>query len=120
MSKNLSIDYVELPAADFAAVEAFYSAVFGWTFESYGPEYHAFKDGNLDGGFYKSSAVSNADNGAALVIFYATDLEAVQDSVVAAGGSIVKPIFSFPGGRRFQFNDPHGNELAVWTDKGLS
>ena len=81
MSKNLSIDYVELPAADFAAVEAFYSTVFAWSFESYGPEYHAFKDGSLDGGFYKSSAVSNADNGAALVIFYATDLEAVQDAV---------------------------------------
>ena len=120
MPKNLSIDYVELPAADFSAVEAFYTKVFGWTFESYGPEYHAFKDANLDGGFYKSSAVSAADSGAALVIFYASDLEAVQDAVVAAGGSIVKPIFAFPGGRRFQFNDPHGNELAVWTDHGLT
>ncbi len=120
MPKNMSIDYVELPAADFAAVDAFYSQVFGWTFESYGPEYHAFKDGNLDGGFYKSSTVSVADDGAALVIFYASDLEAAEAAIIAAGGSIVKPIFSFPGGRRFQFTDPHGNELAVWTDQGLS
>jgi len=120
MPNNMSIDYIELPASDFSDVEAFYSKVFGWTFESYGPEYHAFKDGNLDGGFYKSTTVSSADAGAALVIFYATDLEAVQDAVVAAGGAIVKPIFSFPGGRRFQFTDPHGNELAVWTDQGLS
>lgn len=115
MSTHLKVDYLELPAVDFDVVEAFYTAVFAWSFEDYGDEYRAFSDGKLDGGFYKSSKKSSTDNGAALIIFYADDLEAVEASVVAAGGTVVKPIFSFPGGRRFQFEDPHGNELAVWT-----
>jgi len=115
MATNLKIDYVELPAADFDAVQSFYESVFAWTFEDYGAEYRAFSDSKLDGGFYKSSHASSTDNGAALIIFYADDLEAVEASVVAAGGTVIKPIFSFPGGRRFQFLDPHGNELAVWT-----
>jgi len=115
MATNLKIDYIELPASDFDAVQTFYENVFDWTFEDYGPEYRAFSDGKIDGGFYRSVDVSNTDNGAVLVIFYADDLEAVEASVLAAGGDIIKPIFSFPGGRRFQFTDPHGNELAVWT-----
>lgn len=115
MATDLKIDYFELPAADFNAVQVFYGTVFAWAFEHYGDEYLAFSDGKHDGGFYKSSNVSSTDNGAALIIFYADDLEAVEASVLAAGGTIVKPIFTFPGGRRFQFLDPHGNELAVWT-----
>lgn len=115
MATDLKIDYLELPASNFDAVQAFYEAVFSWSFEDYGAEYRAFSDGKLDGGFYRSNAKSSADEGAPLIVFYADDLEAVEASVVAAGGSIVKPIFSFPGGRRFQFTDPHGNELAVWT-----
>jgi len=115
MSSDLKIDYIELPANDFDTVQTFYQTVFNWTFEDYGPEYRAFSDGKVDGGFYRSANVSNADNGSALIIFYADDLEAVEASVISAGGNIVKPIFSFPGGRRFQFTDPHGNELAVWT-----
>jgi predicted enzyme related to lactoylglutathione lyase len=113
--KNLKIDYVEFPASDFDAVQAFYSEVFHWTFEDYGPEYRAFSDGKIDGGFYRSDAVSSAEQGAPLVVFYADDLETVEQAVRQAGGRIVKSIFSFPGGRRFQFADPHGNELAVWT-----
>lgn len=115
MAENLKIDYIELPASDFDAVQAFYSKVFRWTFEDFGPDYRAFSDGKLDGGFYRSNAVSTAEKGAPLIIFYADDLEAVEMAVTQAGGVIVKPIFSFPGGRRFQFTDPHGNELAVWT-----
>jgi len=114
---DLDIDYIELPASDFDAVEAFYTSVFGWTFEDYGPEYRAFNAGRLDGGFYKADVTSSQEAGAALVIFYAEALEAVQASVTEAGGSILKPIFDFPGGRRFQFTDPHGNELAVWSDR---
>lgn len=110
------IDYVELPAADFDAVQAFYSATFGWTFADYGPEYRAFNDGALDGGFYRSELKSRTDSGAALVILYAENLEATRDAVVAHGGAIHRDIISFPGGRRFQFLDPHGNELAVWSD----
>ena len=117
MAENLKIDYVELHAADFDAVQAFYEAVFNWTFEDYGPEYRAFSDGRIDGGFRRSEKRSDADAGAAMIVFYALNLEEVRDSVSANGGKIVADIFSFPGGRRFQFTDPHGNELAVWSDR---
>jgi len=119
MPNDKKVDYIELPAADFAAQEAFFSSVFGWNFTSYGDEYHAFSDGHIDGGFYKSTTRSKAADGAALVIFYAVDLEAMETAVSSAGGQISTPVFSFPGGRRFHFTDPHGNEYAVWTDKGL-
>jgi len=117
MPTDKKIDYIELPASDFTAQEAFFKSVFNWSFTSYGPEYHAFTDGHLDGGFYQSSRVSKAENGASLVIFYALDLESVEQDVISAGGSISTPTFDFPGGRRFHFTDPHGNEFAVWTDK---
>jgi predicted enzyme related to lactoylglutathione lyase len=115
MATNLKIDYIEMPASDFDAVEAFYASVFNWTFEDFGDEYRAFSDGKIDGGFYISTNAASVDAGAPLIIFYADHLEEVESDVIAAGGVIVKPIFSFPGGRRFQFKDPHGNELAVWT-----
>ena len=115
MAANLKIDYIEMPASDFDAVEAFYTSVFNWTFENFGDEYRAFSDGKIDGGFYRSANVASVDAGATLIIFYADHLEEVESDVIAAGGVIVKPIFSFPGGRRFQFTDPHGNELAVLT-----
>jgi len=117
MPTDQRIDYVEFPAADFDAVEAFYTKTFGWSFTDYGPEYRAFNDGQLDGGIFKSELCSTTAGGAALVIMYAADLGATQDKVVANGGTICKEIFSFPGGRRFQFLDPHGNELGVWSDK---
>lgn len=117
MSTDQKIDYIELPASDFDAVQGFYHAAFGWTFTDYGPEYRAFSDGKLDGGFRKSTLRSTTETGAALVILYATDLEGTRDKVLASGGTIVKDIFSFPGGRRFQFADPNGNELAVWSDR---
>lgn len=117
MPHDLKVDYIELPAADFASQQQFFETVFDWKFTSYGPGYHAFTDGRIDGGFYQSDAISLASNGASLVIFYALDLEAVEASVVAAGGVISTPVFDFPGGRRFHFTDPHGNEFAVWTDK---
>ncbi len=120
MPKDMKIDYLELPATDFDAQQAFFESVFGWSFTSYGPQYHAFTDGHIDGGFYQSEKVSLASNGACLVIFYAIDLEAVQSLVQKAGGIISTPTFDFPGGRRFHFNDPHGNEYAVWTDKLLA
>lgn len=116
MPSDQKIDYIELPAASLDAVEAFYSRTFGWTFTDYGPEYRAFSDGKLDGGFRHSELRSTTENGAALVVLYAHDLEATRDAVQSNGGTICKEIFSFPGGRRFQFLDPHGNELAVWTD----
>lgn len=110
---NLRIDYVEFPAGDIATTKAFYNDVFDWVFEDYGPEYTAFHDGRLSGGFYQSP---NAPGHGALVVIYAVDLEAVQQKVKKAGGRIVKETFTFPGGRRFHFSDPSGNELAVWSD----
>lgn len=115
MPTDQKIDYLELPADDFEAVRAFYAAVFGWTFTEYGPEYLAFTDDKMDGGFYKSSLQSVQANGAVLIVLYADDLEGTRDTVLANGAQISKEIFSFPGGRRFHFLDPHGNELAVWS-----
>lgn len=117
MPTDRRIDYVEFPASDFDVLELFYSKTFGWTFTDYGSEYRAFNDGSLDGGIFKSDAKSTTATGAALVILYADDLEATLQRVLANGGQTSKEIFSFPGGRRFQFFDPHGNELAVWSDK---
>lgn len=112
-TRNLRIDYVEFPALDTARIKAFYTQVFGWKFEDYGPEYTSFDDGQLRGGF--TTSASPATDGP-LVVIYATDLDAVKAKINAAGGSIVKETFSFPGGRRFHFADPGGNTLAVWTD----
>jgi predicted enzyme related to lactoylglutathione lyase len=114
--EDRKIDYVEFPASDFDAVQAFYEQAFAWEFTDYGPEYRSFTDGKLDGGFRNASVVATTSAGSALVILYAKDLEATRDKVAASGGRILQDIFSFPGGRRFQFADPHGNELAVWSD----
>jgi len=107
------VDYVEFGAADLAAVKAFYTQVFGWQFTDYGPDYTAFDDGRLNGGF---TTHSKAGRGGALVVMYANDLEAIEAAVKQARGTVVKPIFTFPGGRRFHFTDPAGNELAVWSE----
>ncbi len=117
MSKDSRIDYVELPAADLDVAQRFYEKVFHWQFTDFGPEYRAFYDGNMHGGFYKAGLNSSTDTGASLIVLYANQLEETMQRVVESGGSIVKEIFSFPGGRRFQFADPNGNELAVWSDK---
>ena len=109
------IDYIEFNVADIAASKAFYGAAFGWTFTDYGPQYCEFQDGRLTGGFTTLAPV-NAKGGP-LVILFADALEEVLARVTAAGGAIVKPIFDFPGGRRFQFTDPDGYELAVWSDQ---
>ncbi|MEZ5651028.1 MAG: VOC family protein [Burkholderiaceae bacterium] len=113
---NLRINYVELPANDFDAVQAFYAGAFGWAFTDYGEQYRAFSDGHLEGGFTRSEKVSRVTSGAALVILYAPDLEAARDAVLRHGGRLSADIFAFPGGRRFHFLDPHGNELAIWSD----
>lgn len=111
------INYVELPAADLDAAERFYSSAFGWTFADYGPEYRAFHDGAFDGGFYRAPLRSHAAEGAALIVLFSGDLEGSLKRVQDAGGELLKEIFSFPGGRRFHFADPNGNELAIWSDR---
>ncbi|GAA5522764.1 VOC family protein [Aliifodinibius salicampi] len=117
MSKHESINYVEFPSNNLSATKEFFKKVFGWSFEDYGPEYTAFADAGLEGGFFKADQKSSTENGAALIIFYSNDLEATQAKIQEAGGKIIKPIFSFPGGRRFHFTEPSGNELAVWSDQ---
>jgi predicted enzyme related to lactoylglutathione lyase len=108
------IDYIELPTTDIGTAKAFYSAVFGWRMQDWGPDYASFEDGRVTGGFRKEEQVVP---GGPLVVMYAVDLEAIEAAVRANGGTIVEEIFSFPGGRRFHFTDPSGNELAVWSDK---
>ena len=116
MNLHEKINYVELPAKDLAGTKAFFESVFGWSFVDYGPEYTAFSDQGLDGGFFKSDLASAAQNGAALIVFYSNQLEDTLAKVEKAGGSIVRPIYSFPGGRRFHFTEPSGNEFAVWSE----
>ena len=116
MHAHEKIDYVELPAVDLPGTKQFFSQVFGWTFEDFGPEYTAFANQGLDGGFFKSGQKSTTDQGAALIVFYSNDLEGTLNKIERSGGKIVKPIFSFPGGRRFHFTEPSGNEFAVWSD----
>jgi hypothetical protein len=106
------IDYVEFAGGDISSTKRFYEKAFGWKFTDYGPGYTSFEDGRLSGGFDADTKPARG----ALVIIYADDLEDAQRRVELAGGRIVKPIFEFPGGRRFHFADPAGNELAVWSD----
>jgi predicted enzyme related to lactoylglutathione lyase len=106
------IDYVEFGATDIAAIKRFYSAVFGWSFTDYGPDYTSFVDGRIAGGFSREAAPGSSP----LIVIYARDLQATYASVKDSGGTILKEIFSFPGGRRFHFTDPSGNELAVWSE----
>ncbi len=108
------IDYIEFVVADLARSNKFYGSAFGWTFTDYGPSYSSFADGRLEGGF---TTEGTASPGGPLVILYSDDLESTLGIVEAAGGTIARPIFSFPGGRRFHFIDPDGYELAVWSDK---
>lgn len=114
MGRDKRINYIELASTDIEQSKAFFGNAFGWTFVDYGPEYASFDDGVMSGGFRKEESVTA---GGPLVILYADDLEATRDRVARAGGTIVKEIFSFPGGRRFHFTDPSGNELAVWSEQ---
>jgi hypothetical protein len=107
------IDYIEMNVKDLARSKEFYGGAFGWRFTDHGPNYCAFSDGRLDGGFTTGEPPRP---GGPLVILYANDLEDMQRRVEAAGGKIAKPIFSFPGGRRFHFEDPDGYVLAVWSE----
>jgi predicted enzyme related to lactoylglutathione lyase len=111
MGEDGRIDYVELHGGDLVATKRFYEQAFGWSFTDYGPTYAAFDEG-LDGGFNADTADPTP---APLVILYADDLEAMETKVRAAGGEIIRPAYAFPGGRRFHFRDPSGNELAVWS-----
>ena len=114
MSDDLKIDYVEFASGDIAASKTFFAEAFGWSFADYGPTYQAFADAGIDGGI---DGTGERPGGAPLVILKADDLEAAEKSVVSAGGTIVRPAYAFPGGRRFHFREPGGNEMAVWSER---
>ncbi len=108
------VDYIEFLTTDIEETKSFYSEIFGWEFTDYGPEYTSFTDGRLAGGFASAPAVAA---GGPLVVLYATNLEQIEARIRESRGRIVRETFEFPGGRRFHFTDPSGNELAVWSDR---
>jgi uncharacterized protein len=116
MKEHEKINYIEFPSKDIEATKTFFTSAFGWSFENYGPDYVAFSNEGIDGGFFKSDLSATTENGSALIVFYSKAIEKTQTKIENAGGSIIKPIFPFPGGRRFHFSDPNGNEYAVWSD----
>ncbi len=108
------VDYIEFLTTNIDETKRFYSEVFGWEFTDYGPDYTSFNDGRLGGGFAVTSEVTG---GGPLVVLYAMNLEEIEARIRESGGRIAREIFEFPGGRRFHFIDPSGNELAVWSDR---
>ena len=110
---NNHINYIEFKAKDLEVTKRFYQDTFGWSFTDYGPTYTSFEDSGVTGGFELTDAA--IVNGA-LIVLHHSELEACREKVIANGGTISVDIFSFPGGRRFQFLDPSGNELSVWTE----
>jgi len=117
MSENHhKIHYIELPAISLKAMKDFYGEVFGWTFTDYGPSYAAFHGAGVEGGFDESRDQITPNKPGALVILYSDDLDATETAVKSAGGEICVQTFEFPGGKRFHFKDPSGNELGVWVE----
>lgn len=112
---NNSINYIEFPLVKNAETKIFYSTVFGWEFTDWGPDYISFAGAGVEGGFNGVDGVKPQPNGV-LVVLYASDLQKKLSEVEAAGGKITRAIFDFPGGKRFHFQDPNGNELAIWSE----
>ena len=115
---NRKINYIEFVSTNIERSKQFYSTVFGWVFQDYGPEYAAFfaATGGIDGGFRAGTLKDGTNEDGPLVILYASDLAATEQAVIAAGGRIVVPTFAFPGGRRFHFADGAGNLMGVWSE----
>jgi predicted enzyme related to lactoylglutathione lyase len=117
MPAHEKINYVEFPSRDLEATKRFYSHSLGWEFTDFGPDYTAFSGAGLDGGFFRADLAASTANGSALIVLYSENLEQTQQKIEAAGGVIAKPISRFPGGRRFHFTEPSGNEFAAWSDQ---
>ena len=111
MNEHEKINYVEFASANLSETKRFFSAAFGWSFEDFGPDYTAFSNEGLSGGFYTAELSASAAKGSALIIFYSNDLEKTQEKILT--------VFLFPGGRRFEFTEPAGNEFAVWSEAGI-
>jgi uncharacterized protein len=110
-----SINYIEFPMVRNAETKKFYGPVFGWKFTDWGPNYISFSGADVAGGFNGEGDAKVTGSGV-LVVLYASDLKQKFEDVKKAGGEITKPIFEFPGGKRFHFLDPNGNQLAVWSE----
>lgn len=113
MSAENRIDYVEIPVTDLLKAREFFAALFGWSFQEWGADYMSFNDGRLEGGFRRSK--EPAPSAGVLVVFFSENLERDEKRIQELGATISEPIFSFPGGRRFHFIDPTGNEYAIWS-----
>lgn len=116
MNSDAKINYIEFHTGDIGATKAFFTKAFGWAFTDYGPDYCDFSGEGVDGGFFRSTDMATASAGAPRVLFYSTELEKTQAAVEAAHGVVCREIQGFPGGRRFHFIEPGGNELGVWSD----
>jgi predicted enzyme related to lactoylglutathione lyase len=116
MDATNKIDYIEFQTTNLEATKPFFEKLLGWKFEDYGPDYTSFQDGRIAGGFRRSDKCAGATAGGVLVVLYHPRLEEIQKRVVELGGTISCEIFSFPGGRRFHFREPGGNELAIWSE----
>ena len=118
LHRHHAIDYIEIPVVDIAAAKEFYASAFGWAFTDYGSDYAGIQDsarsGAEVGGLAKTDVVQP---GGPLVLLFSDNLDASVEAVVAAGGLIVSGPYEFPGGRRFHFSDPSGNELGVWAEQ---
>ena len=116
MNAHEHVNYVEFPAKDLEAAKKFFMEAFGWSFTDYGPDYMDVSDVGVSIGFHKADKALKYDETGTLVVLYSKALEETQAKIEKAGGKIVKPVFAFPGGRRFHFADPNGNEYGVWSD----
>ena len=114
MSAENRIDYIEIPVTDPARARDFFAELMGWEFHDWGPDYISFKDGRLDGGFRRCEEAPPRNG--VLLVFFSEDLERDRARVVELGATISQDIFEFPGGRRFHFVDPLGNEYAIWAE----
>ncbi len=116
MKQHETINYIELPARDIAVAKQFFGEVFGWRFSDYGDDYASFSNAGIDGGFYRAELTATAATGSVLLVFYSAELAATRAKIESHGGTVVRPVYEFPGGRRFHFCDPNGNEYAVWSE----
>jgi len=110
------INYIEFAAVDLDATKKFFEDAFEWVFQSYGPDYIAFNNAGVEGGFFRAKLASTTAKGGVLIVLFSDSIEASIAKVQENGGTVTKAIFEFPGGRRFQFTEPSGNEMAVWTN----
>ncbi|MDP9004053.1 MAG: VOC family protein [Verrucomicrobiota bacterium] len=111
-----TIDYVEMPSKDLTATKTFFTQLFGWSFQDYGPDYCAFDDSRMAGGFFATEKVGSVADGAPLIVFHHPELEKMCNEVTRLGGNIIREIFEFPGGRRFHFEAPGGGEFGIWGE----